>query len=45
MRDEKKQISNLRVLDEGTVHTGQDRSGQLDFKRTDHWKKVGEKNK
>ena len=41
----KKSSLNLRVLDEGTVHTGQDRSGQLDFKRTDHWKKVGEKNK
>ena len=28
----KKSSLNLRVLDEGTVHTGQDRSGQLDFK-------------
>lgn len=44
MRDEKSSL-NLRVLDGGTVHTGQDRSGQLDFKRTDHWEKVGEKNK
>ncbi len=44
MRDEKKQ-SQSSGFGWGTVHTGQDRSGQLDFKRTDHWEKVGEKNK